>query len=279
MRNSTADYPTLKSVRSEIGTPAPVRYRGRSAENRPTGSVRLVEDLTGRERDQMYSLMNRYFAEVTRERFEQDLAEKTWACVIHDVRSGRVVGFSTLMGFEAVVDGRQVSALFSGDTIVAREHWGQQVLHRVMGHHMLDLAERSLPTPTFWLLISSGYKTYRFLPLFCREFFPRYDAPTPSGTRLLLDELAGIKFGAEYLREAGVVRFSEPAPLRPGVAEIEQVRLRDPHVAFFARANPGHHMGDELVCIAELNPSNLTPAGHRFLGNAGSPVQMLNAYE
>ncbi len=267
MRNSTADYPTLKSPPSEIVTPAPVRPGGRSEENRLTGSVRPVEDLTGQERDQMYSLMNRYFAEVTRKRFEEDLAEKTWACVLHDAQCGRVVGFSTLMRFEAVVNGQQVSALFSGDTIVAREHWGQQALHRVMGRHMLDLAERSLPTPTFWLLISSGYKTYRFLPLFCREFFPRYDAPTPFGTRLLLDELAGIKFGAEYHREDGVVRFAEPAPLRPGVAEIDETRLRDPHVAFFAHANPGHSRGDELVCLAELAPSNLTPAGRRFLRN------------
>ena len=268
MRNSTADYPTLRSPRSEIGTPAPVRFGERSSENRPAGSVRRVEDLTGREREQMYSLMNRYFAGVTRKRFEEDLAEKTWACVIHDARSGRVVGFSTLMHFEAVVNARKVSALFSGDTIVAREHWGQQVLHRVMGDHMLGLVERSVPTPTFWLLISSGYKTYRFLPLFCREFFPRYDGATPAGMRLLRDELAGIKFGTEYHPEAGVVRFLEPAPLRPGVAEIDRVRLRDPHVAFFAHANPGHSMGDELVCIAELAPSNLTPAGRRFLKNA-----------
>ncbi len=279
MRNSTADYPTLKSPRSEIATPARVRSGGRSAENRHTGGVRLVEDLTGRERDQMYSLMNRYFCEVTRKRFEEDLAEKTWACVIHDARSGRLVGFSTLMRLEAVMNGQTVLALFSGDTIVAREHWGQQVLHRVMGQHMLDLAQRSAPTPTFWLLISSGYKTYRFLPLFCREFFPRYDAPTPSGMRLLIDELAGNKFGPEYHREAGVVRFSEPAPLRPGVAEIDQIRLRDPHVAFFAHVNPGHSMGDELVCIAELAPSNLTSAGRRFLRNTKSPTRMLNTYE
>ena len=279
MRNSTAGYPTLKSPRSEIWTPEPVPHGSRSTENRPRGSVRLVEDLTERERDQMYALMNRYFAEVTRNRFEEDLAEKTWACVIHDAQGGQIVGFSTLMRFEAVVNGQRVSALFSGDTIVAREHWGQQALHHVMGDHMLGLAERSLPTPTFWLLISSGYKTYRFLPLFCREFFPRYDAATPVGMQLLRDELAAIKFGAEYHREAGVVRFAEPAPLRPGVAEIDRVRLRDPHVAFFAHANPGHSMGDELVCIAQLAPSNLTAAGHRFLRNAETAVGRLNTHE
>ena len=279
MRNLTAVYPTSKSPPSEIGTPALTRIVGKSVKNRPTGSVRLVEDLTERERDQMYSLMNLYFAEVTRNRFEADLAEKTWACVIYDAQSGQVVGFSTLMRFDAVVNGQRVSALFSGDTIVAREHWGQQALHRVMGDHMLGLAERSLPTPTFWLLISSGYKTYRFLPLFCREFFPRYDAVTPAGMRLLRDELAGTKFGLEYHREAGVVRFSEPTPLRPGVAEIDQGRLRDPHVAYFAHANPGHALGDELVCIAELAPSNLTAAGLRFLRNGETAVGRLNTHE
>ena len=75
------------------------------------------------------------------------------------------------------------------------------------------------------------------------------------------------------------MRFSEPAPLRPGVAEIDQIRLRDPHVTFFAHANPGHSMGDELVCIAELAPSNLTSAGRRLLRNTKSPMRMLSTYE
>jgi hypothetical protein len=45
------------------------------------------------------------------------------------------------------------------------------------------------------------------------------------------------------------------------VAEIEEQRLDDPHVAYFAAANPGHRQGDELACLTRLDPANLTPAG------------------
>ena len=35
------------------------------------------------------------------------------------------------------------------------------------------------------------------------------------------------------------------------LAEIDAGRLRDPHVAFFQKMNPGHLRGDELVCLPE----------------------------
>ena len=82
----------------------------------------------------------------------------------------------------------------------------------------------------------------------------------------MLDALALRKFPSEYDPEQGVVRFARAAPLRPGVAEITGQRLHDPHVAFFEVANPGHARGDELACLAELVPANLTPAGRRMLG-------------
>jgi hypothetical protein len=31
------------------------------------------------------------------------------------------------------------------------------------------------------------------------------------------------------------------------------------YVAFFLSRNPGHAAGDELVCLTELSPANLTP--------------------
>jgi hypothetical protein len=62
------------------------------------------------------------------------------------------------------------------------------------------------------------------------------------------------------------VRFPEPTPLRSGLAELKPARLRDPHVAFFVRANPGHARGDELACLSEIEYHNLTPAGGRMVG-------------
>ncbi len=50
------------------------------------------------------------------------------------------------------------------------------------------------------------------------------------------------------------------------MADVTEQRLGDPHVEFFVRANPGHADGDELVCLTELTPTNLTPAGRRMVG-------------
>ena len=36
-----------------------------------------------------------------------------------------------------------------------------------------------------------------------------------------------------------------------------------PIFSFFAQRNPGHAAGDELVCLTEIHPDNLTRAGRR----------------
>ena len=39
--------------------------------------------------------------------------------------------------------------------------------------------------------------------------------------------------------------------------------------AFFASANPGHELGHDLVCLAELSPAKLRPAHRaRLLGTS-----------
>lgn len=241
----------------------------RSTDAGLAGRIRRVEHLTHGERDQMYSLMAAHYANMSRSRFEEDLVEKSWVCTITDPGLDQVCGFSTLMRIEAQVGDETVSALFSGDTIVKREYWGQQVLHSVLGRHMLTLAAEEPEIRTFWLLLSSGYKTYRLLPAFFLEFFPSFNALIPPDIGRIVHTLAGMRFGSQYHPREGVVRFDQPTPLRPGVAEVDDRRLRDPHVAFFVRANPDHAAGDELVCIAELAQSNLTPTGRDMIEKAG----------
>jgi hypothetical protein len=225
-----------------------------------------VEELGAAERERMYALLAGAYVNVDRSVFERDLAENAWAILLLDSDAGHIQGFSTLMRLEEVVDGRPVVAVFSGDTIIAREYWGEATLPRLWSRHVFGLAASVRDAPVYWFLISSGYKTYRFLPVFFREFYPRYDRPTPTSIRRLLNTLALRKFPTEYDPARGIVRLDAAAPLRPGLAEITKRRLADPHVAFFARTNPGHARGDELACLTELTPANLTPAGRRMLG-------------
>ena len=239
--------------------------RLRRSENSLSGEVRPVARLSSREREEMFSLMERYFSNVSRAVFERDLSEKEW-CILLTDDSGRVKGFSTMMLVRSVVDGRPVAAVYSGDTIVDREHWGESVLSRLWSRHAFDLASGTPEERVYWFLLSSGYKTYRFLTTFFKEFYPTYERQTPPGEKRVMHVLAHSRFPGRFDSDAGVVRPEYSAPLRFGVAEVTDRRLADPHVAFFVSANPGYARGDELVCITRLAKENLTPAGRRMLG-------------
>ncbi len=239
---------------------------------RLNGEVRRIGELTHSERTQMYALLARYFANPTHAQFESDLAEKEWAIVLRDNLTHQVQGFSTLMRYHLPSesqedDAQPIVAFFSGDTIIARDYWGETALPRWWGRHVFSLADQIQNASVYWFLISSGYKTYRYLPLFFREFYPSYERITPPHVKRLLDRLGQLKFGDEYNATRGVIRLAHSAPLQAGVAEISAQRLKDPHVSFFAQANPGHERGDELACLAELTRANLTPAGTRMVGD------------
>jgi hypothetical protein len=231
-----------------------------------SGRVERPEALLPVQRDRMYGLLTRYFSNITRPQFEKDLAEKEWVILLSDAGSGQIQGFSTLMRLQIVVDGPPIVAFFSGDTIIHRAYWGETELPRLWGRHVFKLAETISAAPVYWFLTSSGYKTYRFLPVFFREFYPTYRGPTPPAIKQVLDMLGHLKFPAEYDAERGLIRSAAAAPLRPNVAKVTQRRLKNPHVAFFVAANPGHASGDQLACLAELSPANLTKAGRRVVG-------------
>ena len=182
--------------------------------------------------------------------------------------AGRLRGFSTLLIYEtAPPDGEPVTVVYSGDTIVEPGAWGTAALPKSWIAAVRALRERHPRGRLWWLLLTSGFRTYRFLPVFWREFWPRHDALTPPEARDLLDFLAASRFGARFSPETGVVRFLEPQVLREGLDEIPEGRLGGPHVAFFLEKNPGWARGDELVCLTELAEGNLTPAGRRMWGS------------
>lgn len=210
------------------------------------------EALTRRDRDAMFALYTRYFAATDRMAFERDLAEKEWVILLRD-DAGIIDGFSTLMRMH--IGGATV--FFSGDTIVDRARWGTYDLPRLWGRHVFSVAGGE---NAYWFLISSGHRTYRYLPLFFRDFYPRNRDLKP-----LLDSIASAKFGDAYDARTGVVRLATPAPLREGISDPAE-RMSNPHVRFFVEANPGHADGDELACLVRIAGDNLTPAGLRMLG-------------
>ena len=227
----------------------------------PINGLLPRDALTGAQRDEMFALLSRHFEGVTREQFERDLAEKNWVVEIR--RDGRLLGFSTLLVCDDEFDGRALTAIYSGDTIVAPEAWGSPALARTWIAAVNHLRAEFPARPCYWLLLTSGFRTYRFLPVFWREFFPCHDAPPHA--RRLLDHLARARYGACYDAASGIVRFPKPQQLRGPLGEVPSGRTADADIAFFLARNPGHADGDELACLTEISEANLTPAGRRMI--------------
>ena len=221
-------------------------------------------DLAAAQTSEMFSLLAAHFEGVTRAQFERDLTEKSHAILI--TRDERLVGFSTLLAYETIFEQTPVSVVYSGDTIVASEAWGTTALPRAWIAAVNGLRATLPQGRYYWLLLTSGFRTYRFLPVFWREFFPCFERAVPPESQRLLHHLARERFGAQYDPGSGLVRFTQPQRLRAELNQIPEGRAAaDPHVEFFTRRNPDCARGDELVCLTELAPENLTAAGRRMV--------------
>ncbi|MEX0653756.1 MAG: hypothetical protein WD534_10405 [Phycisphaeraceae bacterium] len=228
------------------------------------GTLRAREQLTASDRAAMLQLMQRHFEGVDAPRFHADLEQKNWAVLLHD-DAGKLVGFSTLLLTQSLDRDRPITVICSGDTIVHPRAWRSTALPRTWIRAVRRLHAEHGEGPLWWLLITSGYRTYRFLPVFCRTFYPCYNAATPPRVARLMRQLATERYGDRYAPETGLVRFERPQRLRAALRDVPAGKSADPHVAHFLACNPGHEQGDELVSLAELGDGNLTSAGLRML--------------
>ncbi len=232
-------------------TSAPTRLAGRIVERTSLGDG---------DRDAMFALLSTSFTGVDRDTFESDLAGKNRVILLED-DSGSVHGFSTLQVYRSQATNVDATIVYSGDTIVDPRWWGSSALPLTWLRAVKQLAGPD-GGDLYWLLLTSGFRTYRFLPVFFREFHPRYDSDGVAGS--LLDTLARERFGDLYDSERGIVRFDRPQVLVPELLDVPLGRTHDAHVTFFLERNPGYIHGDELVCLTRVHEDNLTRAGTRI---------------
>jgi hypothetical protein len=224
-----------------------------------------VGELTTRDRAAMFDVFSQHYDCVSWESFHRDLEEKDSVIVLRDDR-GEIRGFSTQKLMHTVVDGVRVRAVFSGDTIVDRRCWGDQTLGKAWCRYVAALYEEEPGSRLFWFLISKGFRTYLYLPLFFHEFYPRWDAPTPRFEQQVLNRLARMKFADQYCESSGLVIFPESqGQLKPEFAEVPSRRMSHPHVRFFLERNPTYKRGTELACLAEISPENMKLYAGRIL--------------
>jgi hypothetical protein len=214
----------------------------------------------------MFDLLRAHYGNASRERFDADLSEKHWVILISLEETGEIVGFSTQMLYPHEGPNGRVIVVFSGDTVIEKEHWGGLELPLALGQVMWAILARYPEERLYWFLICKGYKTYRYLPVYFHEFYPSCRAATPPEHLALMRSLATERYGDAFDADTGTLTFGGTHQyVRPGIADITDDLLRDPHVRFFVEANPRHAEGDELVCLARFCEDNMRPSIMKLL--------------
>ncbi|HEV8584948.1 MAG TPA: hypothetical protein VGT02_08250 [Methylomirabilota bacterium] len=235
-------------------------------QQRLTGDVVAVSDLGGRDVEAMFAVYARLYERVSERDFRRDLDEKQWVLLLRGGPGGPIRGFTTIMLLETRVRGESLRVVFSGDTGIDPAYWGGQALVKAWARFMGELLARDRERRLYWFLISKGYRTYLYLPLFFHEFFPRVDTGTPPFERELIATLGALKYPRDFDPATGVIAFPEShGNLRPALADTPDHRRAHPHVRFFLDANPGYARGHELVCVAEISPDNMRGLPRRML--------------
>ena len=219
------------------------------------GRVIPIKEAAAEDVDAMFALMDEFYDNMDRAVFEQDFYEKDY-CIILRNDEGRIVGFTTQKVMSVTVEGRESHGMFAGDTIIHRDYWGDTELFRVWAQFWFPFAERY--DEFYWFLICKGYKTYRILPLFWKEFYPNYKTETPAYEKKIIDAYGSLLYPGEYNPGTGVMEYKRVKDrLREGVADIDDRRMKNKDVAFFHAVNPRHADGNDLACLAKIDRSLL----------------------
>jgi len=217
-----------------------------------------ISELTEQDKKDMFTLMTKVYNGENWNKFLSDLYQKDYALILYKDKS-IIAGFTTIQIFE--FEGNII--IYSGDTVVEESSRGDIELMRSWWRFSYSIQKKYSDKKVLWLLISKGWRTYKFFPMFLKEIYPTYKYETPKEVQDFIDKLSLWKFGSSY--KNGLVIPDSPDMLKSGKNDIPDKRLDDEDVKFFLEKNPEFYKGNELVCLAELSVSNLTKAGLRLL--------------
>lgn len=189
--------------------------------------------------------------------FYNDLATKEEVLLVR--AADQLVGFTSVRLFDREWRGRPIRVVYSGDTVIERAHWGQQSLAFAWITRMGVLKAEQPDLPLYWFLLVKGHRTFRYLPVFGKSFYPHWSVDR-SDLKPLADALALEMFPQDYNPETGVVEFAvSRGHLKPEIALPTADELDREGVRFFLERNPGFQRGHELVCLCEVEEHNMKP--------------------
>ena len=104
--------------------------------------------------------------------FRADLHAKDEVILLY--HNAALVGFTSLLVYGAQWQGQAVRVVYSGDTIVARAHWGQQALAPAFITRLAHIRQAAPDQPLYWFLLVKGHRTYKYLAVFAERFYPHW---------------------------------------------------------------------------------------------------------
>jgi hypothetical protein len=221
-----------------------------------------VPRLDETKRDAMAALYFSSYDGSSAEIFQADLEEKDEVILLYS--NNELAGFTTLRIFKHHWQGQPIQIVYSGDTIVAPKHWGQQNLAFAWISRMGKIKQQTPDMPLYWFLLVKGHRTYKYLSVFGKSFFPHWSQDR-SDLKPLADALAANKFGDAYNPATGIVEFpTSRGHLKPQIAEATAEEMTKEATRFFLARNPGYRRGHELVCVCELELRNMKPLTARI---------------
>lgn len=219
---------------------------------------RPIKKIDVHEIRQMYGIYSQYYERTSWDIFLHDLSKKTGAFLLFCPIEKRVVGFSTILTMDMVVQGETARGVFSGDTIIERAYWGTRALQIAFFKFVLLEKLRYPRQSIYWLLISKGFKTYLLL---ANNFTTYYPNPENKNSYLanVIDDYCHQLFAEYYNADNRILDFgTDYQCLKGDVAEItEKMRATSDKIRFFEARNPEWQRGTELPCVGVIDAENI----------------------
>ncbi len=227
------------------------------------GKLVKIDELSNDNILDMFNLMDTFYENMNFSIFKKDLTNKDFCIILLDEKS-YIQGFSTQKIMHIPVNGMKIHGVFSGDTIIHKDYWGSLELYKVFSQYFFEYGTKF--SEFYWFLISKGYKTYKILTTFFKEFYPNYKEDTPRDILEIINGFGKYAYLDEFNEKTGIIEYkTNKDKLKEGVADITKKQEKDKNIAFFKSKNPGYVNGNDLVCVTSLRKDNLHSLAQRLL--------------
>lgn len=237
----------------------------------PFGKYLERRKISMQQLQEMYAIYAQYYDNTNFPLFLDDFSNKHGAILIFHPKTEQIVGFSTMAIHQFEFGHQRYTFLFSGDTVVKREFWGNRALQATFVKLVMRLRFQYPRDEFYWLLISKGYKTYLLMANNYYVYYPNVEGKHQQLAPVL--EYYCKKFFPKYYNEMShLLNFGEDyQPLKGEVAPITaKMRLDNPKIDYFAKMNPTWEQGTELPCIGYLGWGDIMRYPLRFFSKPTS---------